>query len=92
MVGKPNNPIPSVPQQPIPVASEPFEKIIIDCVGPLPRTIFVNDHGQYYPLSFKTINAKNVARCLLRFFTHVLTLASLKLFKEIGARTSLVTC
>lgn len=58
MVGKPNNLIPSVLLQSIPVASEPFEKIIIDCVGHLPRTILINDHGQYYPLSFKNNHCK----------------------------------
>lgn len=30
--------IPPAPLQPIPVTSEPFENVILDCVGPLPRT------------------------------------------------------
>ena len=38
MVGKPNQPIPAAPLQPIPVCGEPFSHILIDCVGPLPKT------------------------------------------------------
>ena len=34
MVGKPNEIIPVAPLVPIPVCSEPFSEIIIDCVGP----------------------------------------------------------
>ncbi len=36
--GKPNQKIPSAPLYPIPVLSEPFERLIIDCVGPLPKS------------------------------------------------------
>lgn len=36
--GKPNQIIPPAPLYPIPAVGEPFEKIIIDCVGPLPRS------------------------------------------------------
>ena len=38
VTGKPNQVIPPAPLQPIPVTSEPFEHVILDCVGPLPRT------------------------------------------------------
>ena len=38
MNGKPNQKIPPSPLQPIPIVGEPFSKVIIDCVGPLPRT------------------------------------------------------
>ena len=38
MVGKPNQTIPKSPLQPIPAFEEPFSRIIIDCVGPLPKT------------------------------------------------------
>lgn len=37
-VGKPNQKIPPAPLHPIPAVGEPFERILIDCVGPLPRT------------------------------------------------------
>ena len=38
ITGKPNQVIPPAPLQPIPVASEPFEHVILDCVGQLPKT------------------------------------------------------
>ena len=38
MVGKPNQTIPKDHLQPIPAFGEPFSRIIIDCVGPLPKT------------------------------------------------------
>ncbi|XP_029927354.1 uncharacterized protein LOC115373220 [Myripristis murdjan] len=36
--GKPNQTIPAAPLKPIPVVGEPFEHVIVDCVGPLPKT------------------------------------------------------
>ena len=38
MVGKPNQKIAVVSLEPIPAFEEPFSKVIIDCVGPLPKT------------------------------------------------------
>lgn len=38
VVGKPNQVIPPAPLCPIPAMGEPFERIIVDCVGPLPKT------------------------------------------------------
>ena len=38
MVGKPNQTIPKAHLKPIPAFEEPFCKVIIDCVGPLPKT------------------------------------------------------
>ncbi len=38
VVGKSNQPIPVGPLKRILIVREPFEKVIIDCVGPLPRT------------------------------------------------------
>ena len=38
MVGKHNQTIPKANLQPIPAFDEPFSRIIIDCVGPLPKT------------------------------------------------------
>ena len=37
-VGKPNQVIPRAPLKPIPAFEEPLSKIMIDCVGPLPKT------------------------------------------------------
>lgn len=38
IAGKPNQKVPPAPLHPIPAIGEPSERIIIDCVGPLPRT------------------------------------------------------
>ncbi|XP_071542904.1 uncharacterized protein [Panulirus ornatus] len=78
IVGKPNQSIPSYPLQPIPVPSEPFQKIIIDIVGPLPKSKKGNQYiltvlgpTSRYPEAFplKTISAKNVANKLIHMFT-----------------------
>ena len=44
MVGKPNQVIPKAGLQPIPAFDESFSRIIIDCVGPLPKTKFGNEY------------------------------------------------
>ncbi len=38
IVGKPNQSIPPAPLTPIPAIGEPFEHVMVDCVGPLPKT------------------------------------------------------
>ena len=38
VAGKPNQTIPPAPLYPIPVVCEPFERVLVDCVGPLPHT------------------------------------------------------
>lgn len=76
--GKPNQLIPPSPLQPIQVPSEPFQKIIIDIVGPLPKTKKGNQYiltvlcpTTRYPEAFplKNISAKNVASHLIHMFT-----------------------
>ena len=44
MVGKPNQTIPKAQLQPIPAFDKPFSRILIDCVGPLPRTKSGNEY------------------------------------------------
>ena len=44
MVGKPNQTIPKAQLHPIPAFDEPFSRILIDCVGPLPRTKSGNEY------------------------------------------------
>ena len=44
MVGKPNQTIPKAQLQPIPAFDEPFSRILINCVGPLPRTKSGNEY------------------------------------------------
>lgn len=69
--GKPNQGIPNAPLHPIPVLSEPFGRIIIDCVGPLPKTksgyqylLTLMCAATLYPeaIPMRTIRAKNVTR------------------------------
>ena len=38
VVGKANQKPKAVPLEPIPMAKEPFSHVIIDCMGPLPKT------------------------------------------------------
>lgn len=38
IVGKPNEVVPPAPLHPIPDFGEPFEHVIVDCVGLLPRS------------------------------------------------------
>ena len=44
MVGKPNQTISKAHLQPISAFDEPFSRIIIDCVGPLPKTKSGHDY------------------------------------------------
>lgn len=37
-MGKLNQVVPPAPLRPIPAVGEPFEHVIVDCVGPLPKT------------------------------------------------------
>ena len=44
MVGKPNQTIPKAQLRHIPAFDEPFSRILIDCVGPLPRIKSGNEY------------------------------------------------
>ena len=79
MVGKPNRPIPPAPLHPIPVVNEPFHKVLVDCVGPLPKTKKGNEYlltvmctMTRYPeaIPLRNIKSKTVINALLRLFTH----------------------
>ena len=78
MVGKPSIHIPVAPLHPIPAFGEPFSKVIIDCVGPLPKT----RRGSQYMLTImcaatrfpeaiplRNIKAETIATALIKFFT-----------------------
>lgn len=78
MMGKPNQVIPPAPLKPIPVLGEPFEHVIIDCVGPLPKTKTGNQFlltimciATRYPeaLPLRNITAKTIVKALTKFFT-----------------------
>ena len=68
------------PLMPLPVMSEPFERVAIDIVGPLPRTKSGNkylltpiDYGTRYPeaVPLRSTDAATVAAALLSIFTRM---------------------
>lgn len=78
LAGKPNQKIPPALLCPIPVISDPFERLIVDCVGPLPKA----KSGHQYILTImcaatrfpevvplRTLKAKVVVKELLKFCT-----------------------
>lgn len=78
LAGKPNNPIKPAPLKPIPVSGEPFTKIIIDCVGPLPKTRKGNEYlltimcaTTRFPeaVPLRNIKTKTIVEALTKFFT-----------------------
>ena len=82
MVGKPNQTIPKAQLQPIPAFDEPFSRIPIDCVGPLPRTKSGNEYlltimctssSTRFPeaIPFRNIKTKSIVKALIKFFTSV---------------------
>ena len=78
IVGKPNLSIPKAPLQPIPAFEEPFSRIIIDCVDPLPRTRSGNQYlltimcaSTRFPeaIPLRNIKTKSIAKALTKFFS-----------------------
>ena len=78
IVGKPNQKIPRAPLQPIPAFQEPFSRIIIDCVGPLPKTKSGNQYlltimcaATRFPeaIPLRNIKSPTIVRALIKFFT-----------------------
>ena len=80
VVGKPNQPIPVAPLKPVPACGEPFGDILIDCVGPLPKTKSGNKFlftimckSTHFPeaIPLRNIKAPKIIDALVRFFTFV---------------------
>ncbi|XP_068209304.1 uncharacterized protein [Palaemon carinicauda] len=78
VMGKPNQPIPKAPLNPIPSIGEPFAELVIDVVGPLPRTklgfthlLTIMDRASRFPEAFpmKKITSKAVFDKLVEFFS-----------------------
>ncbi|XDV49410.1 hypothetical protein PO909_018663 [Leuciscus waleckii] len=76
--GKPNQVIPPAPLRPIPVLGEPFERILIDCVGPLPKTKSGNSYlltlmctSTRYPeaIPLRSLKAHGVVKAIVKFCT-----------------------
>ena len=79
IVGKPNQVVPVAPLQPNPVFGEPFSKIIVDCLGPLPKTktgfqylLTIMCSASRFPeaIPLRNITAKTVTKALIKFFTY----------------------
>ena len=78
MVGKPNQPVPPAPLRPVPAVGEPFEHVLVDCVGPLPKaksgnqfllTMMCISTGFPEAIPLRKITAKAVTKALIKFFT-----------------------
>ena len=77
VVGNPNQKNPITLLKPIPAFTEPFSKVMIDCVGPLPKTKAGNQYlltimytstrfSEAVPL--RNIKAKTIIKTLVKFF------------------------
>ncbi|KAL2085082.1 hypothetical protein ACEWY4_018402 [Coilia grayii] len=78
LAGKPNQVIKPAPLRPIPVIGEPFQRILLDCVGPLPKTksghrflLTIMCAATRYPeaVPLRSLKAKPVVKALIRFFS-----------------------
>lgn len=76
--GKPNQKIPPAPLCPIPAVGEPFEHVIINCVGPLPMSKTGNQFlltmmcvATRFPeaIPMRNVTAPTVVKALTKFFT-----------------------
>ena len=85
VTGKPNQVVPPAPLCPIPIIGEPFQHVIVDCVGPLPKaksgqqfllTIMCTATRFPEAVALRTISTKSVFKALTKFLLH---LDSLKL-------------
>ena len=80
MVGKPNQVILKAGLQPILHLMNPFSRIIIDCVSPLPKTKSGNEYlftimcdSTRFPeaMPLRNIKTKTIVKALVKFFTFV---------------------
>ena len=80
VVGKSNQTLPKAPLPPIPAFEEPFSRVIIDCVGPLPKTKSGNQYlltvmctSTRFPeaIPLRNISVKTIVKALIKFFTVV---------------------
>ena len=67
MVGKPNQVIPKAGLQPIPAFDEPFSRIIIDCVDPLPKS----KSGNEYLLTIMCVSTRFLEAIPLKIYSLV---------------------
>ena len=78
LTGKPNQPLKPVSLYPIPVVSKPFEYLIVDCVGPLPKSkagsnylLTVMCQATMYPAAYplRSITTKAALKALTQFIS-----------------------
>ncbi len=78
MVGKPNQNVKPAPLKPIPAFDEPFSKVIIDCVDPMPKTKSGNSYlltimcaSTRFPevIPLRKISYQVTTKALTKFFT-----------------------
>ena len=78
IVGKPNMKVPKAPLYPIPSVSEPFSQVVIDIVGPLPRTrsgfeylLTIMDRTTRFPevIPLRSIKSPVIIKHLMDFFS-----------------------
>ncbi len=71
---------PQAPLIPLPIMGEPFQRLAMDIVGPLPRShtgkryiLVLSDYATRYPevIPLKSIDAEVIAEELVKFFTQV---------------------
>ncbi|XP_076037750.1 uncharacterized protein LOC143023126 [Oratosquilla oratoria] len=78
VTGKPNDTPRRVPMCQVPVIEEPFSKVVVDCVGPLPKTksgkqyiltimCLATRYAEAIPLS--NIKAKTITKALMSYFS-----------------------
>ena len=72
--------VPRAPIIPLPVVAEPFSRVAMDIIGPLPRSrsgnryvLVVCDYGTKYPeaIPLRSIEAETIAEKLLKIFSRV---------------------
>ncbi|XP_064090682.1 uncharacterized protein LOC135204397 [Macrobrachium nipponense] len=78
MIGKPNQKLTKAPLEPIPAMEEPFHRVIVDIVGPLPKSkggnqyiLTIMDRSTRYPeaIPLRNVCSKNIVNGMLQFFT-----------------------
>lgn len=78
LTGKPNQTIKPVPLYPIPVIEQPFQQLLVDCVGPLPPSksgsvylLTVMCQSTRYPVAYplRSITTRSVVKALSQFIS-----------------------
>lgn len=78
LTGKPNQTLKTAPLYPIPVMNQPFEYLVVDCVGPLPKSragskylLTVMCQTTRFPAAYplRSITAKTVLKALTQFMS-----------------------